>query len=58
MLAAPERVTDNALAFVLVNFEDLGFVQSAFVVKTQDKITGLQLVNAARAAGNCNKGVP
>jgi hypothetical protein len=58
MLAAPERVTDNALAFVLVNFEDFGFVQSAFVVKTQDKITGLQFVNAARTTWNRDKGVP
>jgi hypothetical protein len=58
MLAAPERVTNDALAFVFVDFEDFGFMQFALVVKTQDKITGLQLVNAARAAGNCNKSVP
>jgi hypothetical protein len=33
-------------------------VQSAFVVKTQDKITGLQFVNAARTTWNRDKGVP
>jgi hypothetical protein len=58
MLAAPERVTNDALAFVFVDFEDFGFMQSAFVVKTQDKIASLQFINAARATGNCDKGVP
>ena len=46
MLTAPERVANNALAFVLVNLEDLGFVDFAGVVEAQNPIARLQFVNS------------
>jgi len=51
MLSAPERVTDDALAFVFVNLEDLGFVDFAGVVKAQNQIARLYFVNSTLAAG-------
>jgi hypothetical protein len=41
MLSAPERVTNDALAFMLVDLEDLGFVDFADVVKAQNQIVWL-----------------
>ena len=52
MLTAPKRVADDALTFVFVNLEDLGFVDFAGMVKAQNQIVWLQFINAALAAGN------
>jgi len=52
MLSAPERVADNALAFVFVDFEDFGFVDFAGMVKAQNQIARLQFINSALAVWN------
>jgi hypothetical protein len=52
MLTAPKRVADDALTFVFVNLEDLGFVDIAGMVKAKNQIARLQFINAALAAGN------
>ena len=41
MLTAPERIANNALAFVFVNLEDFGFMDFAGMVKAQNQIIWL-----------------
>jgi uncharacterized protein with GYD domain len=58
MLSAPEAVTDDALAFVLVDLEDFGFVDFASIVEAPDKIAWLQFINAAIARRCGNRCMP
>ena len=57
-LTAPKPVAQDALVFVLVNLEHLGFVDRANIVEAPDQIAGLQFINAAFARWCGNKRVP
>jgi hypothetical protein len=56
-LSSPERVANDAFTFMLVNLEDLGFVQFAVMIKTQNTIVSLQFINPALTTGNTDKGM-
>jgi hypothetical protein len=42
---------------MLVNLEDFGFVQFAVMIKTQNAVASLQLIDAALTTGNTDKGM-
>ena len=56
--AAPELITHHALIWVLMHLQNRCRVQLALVVKTQDSIASLQLINSALAIRRAHQRVP